>query len=1124
MKRTLTVLLLVLTCYTYASTGRYRLTLRDNPATSIVVGWDQFSGSNPVVYYGTTDHGTNWSSYSNSKTPDRTVSYKGMDNNFARITGLQPNTYYYFVIRDSEGTSQRYYFKTAPDNPSERLSFIAGGDSRNNRTPRQNANRLVAKLRPTAVLFGGDMTDSGSTTQWLNWFDDWQLTISSDGRMYPIVATRGNHESSNSMVYDLFDTPSTSVYYALTFGGSLIRTYTLNTEMSISGSQTNWLSSDLASNVGVTWKAAQYHKPMRPHVSSKSEGNNQYNYWANLFYNNDVKLVVECDAHTVKTTWPIRPSSGSGSDEGFIRDDSNGTVYVGEGCWGAPLRSNNDGKNWTRNSGQFNQFKWIFVDQSKIEVRTIRVDNASSVGQVSNSNPFQIPSNLDVWNPSNGSVVTILNNNVTPPTVSLNSPANGAYYSSPQSITLSANASDADGSVSGVTFKVNGTTIGTDNSAPYSISYNIPADGNYSIQATATDNEGNSTDSNVRNITVGVVSQTVERRVSSSIDDVEERSNGDMYTNSSDIELVYDGSRGNQVIGLRFNNVTIPQGASIDRAYVQFTVDETNSGSTSLTIKAHDTDDAAAFTSSSNNVSNRSTTSASVAWNPVAWNSVGQSGADQRTPEMKAVIQEIVDRNGWASGNDMAIIITGTGERTAEAYDGTSSSAALLHVEYTVGGGANPSCESPAILNTGFETNFGNWTNDSADDIDWTRRSGSTPSSGTGPISADEGSYYAYIEASSPNYPSKVANLVSDCVDLTQLNNPELNFRYHMNGGSVGTLNVQVRTDGGSWSTIWQKFGDQGSSWLSATISLQDFASSVEAEIRFNGTTNSSWQGDIVIDAISLGEGNGNGGSSCESSTSDGFESGGTWSNVSGDDLDWTARSGSTPSNNTGPSGASGGSNYVYIESSNPNYPSKTAILESSCYDLSGVSNPSISFDYHMYGGSMGALDLQTSMNGTNWTTIWSISGNQGDNWFSQEVNLSSITSSDVKLRFYATTGSSWQSDICLDNIVVGAGSSSSARTSNEISRQLEIVDLGDEFAQTVKLSPNPSSTDVTFEFLGDWENGVMEIYSINGALVKKVQITDQKMVIGQNELSKGMYIVNVKKGEAVFSDKLIKN
>ncbi|WP_378184845.1 fibronectin type III domain-containing protein [Aquimarina sp. W85] len=389
-----------------ASNDKYRLTLRDNPATSIVIGWDQTSGSNPVVYYDTVDHGTNSNAYSYSKSVDRSVVYKGMNNTFARLTGLQPNTAYYFVIKDSQGTSERYWFKTAPADTS-RLSFIAGGDSRNNRTPRRNANSLVAKLKPHAVLFGGDMTNGDSSSEWITWFTDWQLTIASDNRMFPIIAARGNHESSNNSIYNLFDVPSASVIYAITFGQNLVRTYTLNTEVSIAGNQTTWLENDLNNNSNVLWKIAQYHKPMRPHVSSKREGNNQYNYWANLFYTKGVNLVVECDAHTVKSTWPIRPSSGSDNDEGFVRDDKNGTVFVGEGCWGAPLRSNDDGKAWTRNSASFNQFKWIFVDQDKIETRTIKVDNASQVGEVSNANVFVAPRNLDIWNPSNGSVITI---------------------------------------------------------------------------------------------------------------------------------------------------------------------------------------------------------------------------------------------------------------------------------------------------------------------------------------------------------------------------------------------------------------------------------------------------------------------------------------------------------------------------------------------------------------------------------------------------------------------------------------------------------------------------------------------------------------------------------------------
>jgi hypothetical protein len=87
---------------------------------------------------------------------------------------------------------------------------------------------------------------------------------------------------------------------------------------------------------------------------------------------------------------------------------------------------------------------------------------------------------------------------------------------------------------------------------------------------------------------------------------VEEAPDGGIYTGSSDLELIYDSyNGGSQVVGLRFTGLAIPQGATITNAYIQFTVDERNSGTTNLTIKGHDSDDAPSFSTSSYNVSNR---------------------------------------------------------------------------------------------------------------------------------------------------------------------------------------------------------------------------------------------------------------------------------------------------------------------------------------------------------------------------------------------------------------------------------------------------------------------------------------------------------------------------------------
>lgn len=391
----------------YAATDKYRCMWRADPSTTMVVGWNQISGERTVLYYDTQNKGGNPLNYKHSKKPDRVIEAKGMKNHFVRLEGLLPNTVYYFLIADSEGCSKAMSFQTAPDQSIDRLSIVAGGDSRNFREARRNANLMVSKLRPHVVMFAGDMTGGDSGKEWQQWFNDWQLTIAPDGRLTPILAARGNHESANTSITNLFDVPSEDVYYSMTFGGDLLRTYTLNSMIPSGGKQKDWLENDLIAHQHIRWKIAQYHHSMVPHTREKADNWEMYKNWASVFYENQVNLVVESDAHVVKTTYPIRPSKALGSDQGFMRDDSNGTVYVGEGCWGAPLRANNDEKKWTRNSGSFNQFKLIFVDQEQIEVRTIMVDDAKNVNSVNAKNRFFLPQNLNVWSPSNGPVLII---------------------------------------------------------------------------------------------------------------------------------------------------------------------------------------------------------------------------------------------------------------------------------------------------------------------------------------------------------------------------------------------------------------------------------------------------------------------------------------------------------------------------------------------------------------------------------------------------------------------------------------------------------------------------------------------------------------------------------------------
>jgi hypothetical protein len=269
------------------------------------------------------------------------------------------------------------------------------------------------------------------------------------------------------------------------------------------------------------------------------------------------------------------------------------------------------------------------------------------------------------------------------PSCSISAPLNGIHLDDPQSITISAEASDTDGSVVAVKFSVNNNSLGTDSLAPYSIDYNIPSAGPYTVTAEVTDDAGSRTFSSPVGFTVGTFSGSRSSRISGGNDDIEESATGIMDQGSSDLELVTESTI--QKVGLRFTGLEIPAGASIESAYIQFAVDEVSSGSCSLSIRGHNADNSEPFTTADFNVSGRSVTSAVVTWAPPVWPTVGAAGPDQKTPDLSSIIQEIVNRPGYTSGSAVSIIITGTGKRVAEAYEGSESAAALLTVDYSFG-------------------------------------------------------------------------------------------------------------------------------------------------------------------------------------------------------------------------------------------------------------------------------------------------------------------------------------------------------------------------------------------------------------------------------------------------------
>ena len=159
----------------------------------------------------------------------------------------------------------------------------------------------------------------------------------------------------------------------------------------------------------------------------------------------------------------------------------------------------------------------------------------------------------------------------------------------------------------------------------------------------------------------GAQTQTMvlDKPVARGSDDAEQRvSNGAMTLDSDDLDFVRDQTV-NQVVGLRFTNITIPQGSTITAAHIRFVADESTPGGHTVTIRGQAANNTGTFTTATNNIFGRLKTQASVAWTFPQW----VTGNSYMSPSVVPVVQEIVNRAGWASNNSMVFIFTGNSNR-----------------------------------------------------------------------------------------------------------------------------------------------------------------------------------------------------------------------------------------------------------------------------------------------------------------------------------------------------------------------------------------------------------------------------------------------------------------------------
>ncbi len=145
-------------------------------------------------------------------------------------------------------------------------------------------------------------------------------------------------------------------------------------------------------------------------------------------------------------------------------------------------------------------------------------------------------------------------------------------------------------------------------------------------------------------------------------------------------------------VGLRFQTVPIPQGATIDTATMTLTAGEADAGTTvNSKLRAEDTDNAAAFS----DITNWDTrfpgtvTTAEVLWdNLETWVQL----VTYESPDISSVVEEVVGRGGWSSNNDLVLFwddydqrssVSDNANRDASSYEDGVTRAAKFNASYT---------------------------------------------------------------------------------------------------------------------------------------------------------------------------------------------------------------------------------------------------------------------------------------------------------------------------------------------------------------------------------------------------------------------------------------------------------
>lgn len=366
------------------------LTYSDAPETTIDINVVQKEKVPAVdVYYDTRSRGGDTNAYAQRATAQYIQSTMELSDRralyVATLKDLKPGTDYYFVVGEAKfGMSRERKFRTLPggDKP---FRFINGGDMGPDGLVIPLLT-LAGKEDPDFGLIGGDIAYVngllGGFATWDTWLRNWdQLMVTRDGRMVPIVTAIGNHETNRYETTDktlrspwymgLFGRQGPEVFYSRKVGDNAIFFLLDSGHLEPHGGrQAAWLAQELEKHKDVKYKFAAYHVPLYPaHRDFEGTGSQLgRQHWGPLFDQYDLTLGLEHHDHVFKRTKPLRGG----------KVDKDGTVYIGDGCFGRPARTIDPQPRWYNELEKSAAHFWV-VDVSKRQIKLKAIDDKGTV-------------------------------------------------------------------------------------------------------------------------------------------------------------------------------------------------------------------------------------------------------------------------------------------------------------------------------------------------------------------------------------------------------------------------------------------------------------------------------------------------------------------------------------------------------------------------------------------------------------------------------------------------------------------------------------------------------------------------------------------------------------------------